>query len=211
MRLLILLLLVPYMLYGQLENIPDVGSGIGVEKGTTIVVDSLVFKSGHTLLMQDNSVLIVNDKIIGAGIIQYGDVGDSKDKSQQVKLPQVGYDVDGKRIDYFDYRDSTDVNPKVIFKQCVKGITQIEFSEYVDVEYPEGCTTLNTTAYKYDLSFKKYQCEIYNTNGQLMYKGKYGDIFYRDIIDDKYTGRVLFIRFYIGQSTVVKQLLFQAR
>lgn len=128
---LAILLIFTVTSYAQLGNLPNVGTGFGVLKGTTVTVDSLDFQDGHTLLLQDNSTLIIREKINGNAIFTYGDVGDDIPKSELVELPQT---LDG--IPYMDYRETTDVNPKLIFEKWID-LTNITIGPYIDVTIPE--------------------------------------------------------------------------
>jgi hypothetical protein len=110
---------------------PIVGIGYGVEEGQTITVDSLNFRDDQILLMQDNSTLIIRYKVTGKGIIHYGDVGDDVPKSGLVPIERT---LSG--FTWTDYRDATDVNPKVVFLSCQDPTEfQLTFGEYVDYQY----------------------------------------------------------------------------
>ena len=138
--LLILLLMFSVVGYSQTINPPSsvVGVGFGVLKGETVVVDSLNFQDGWVLLMQDNSTLIVNESLNGNGIITYGDVGDDIPKSQLVQFFQ---DVNGVDVPF--WRESTDVNPKIIFTKCVN--PNMTFGRHIDVSGPTAPTIAGIT------------------------------------------------------------------
>jgi len=128
--------------YSQTLNPPSttVGTGQGVEKGTTVVVETLDFSDGWVLLMQDNSTLIVKDKLNGNGIITYGDVGDNVPKSSLVEFTQDG--PGGTQIPF--WRESTDVDPIVIFEKCVDP-SNISFGSHITVQSPTAPTIAITS------------------------------------------------------------------
>ena len=136
--LTLFLLIFTVMSYSQTLNPPSstVGVGFGVEKGTTIVVDSLDFPDGWILLLQDNATLIIREKVNGNAVFRYGDVGDTIPKSELVELPQS---LNG--VPYSDWRNATDVNPKIIFEKCIDP-TNLFFGPYVDYEIPVAPTIL---------------------------------------------------------------------
>ncbi len=134
------LLLFTITSYSQTLNPPStvVGVGFGVEKGTTITVETLDFQDGWVLLMQDNSTLIVKETLNGNGIIKYGDVGDDVPKSSLVELSQ---DFNGTPIPF--WRESTDVDPIIIFEKCVN--PNITFGTHITVQIPTAPTIAITS------------------------------------------------------------------
>ena len=128
--------------YSQTINPPSpiVGTGFGVEKGTTIVIDSLDFPDGWILLLQDNSTLIIREKINGNAVFKYGDVGDTIPNSELVELPQT---LNG--VPYSDWRNPSDVNPMIIFEKCFD-TSNLTFGPYIDYEIPVAPTISITSS-----------------------------------------------------------------
>ena len=72
----VVLFLLPFMALSQIVDPPDVKCYDIIEKDSYTVLDSLHIPCGTTLLLQDNSTLVIRGGITGDGIIKYGDVGD---------------------------------------------------------------------------------------------------------------------------------------
>lgn len=161
--------------YSQItKGSTEVGVGFGILKGTTVEVETLEFNKGWVLLMQDNSTLIVTEKLIGNGYILYGDVDDLIAKIELEQLPQT--DLNGNT--YYDYRNHTDENPKIIFEQCVGEDSNMFFGPYIDVQYPEGCDIDVCDPNNYtEKDLLNNECIIYSFIGQQLYKGKVSGIY----------------------------------
>ena len=173
--IIILLIFLSINSYSQItQGSPEVGVGFGILKGTTVEVETLEFDKGWVLLMQDNSTLVVKEKLIGNGFILYGDVDDLIAKIELEQLPQK--DINGNT--YYDYRNYSDQNPKIIFEQCVENESNMFFGPYIDVEYPENCNYdfCNPDDYT-DKDLLNYNCVIYNFIGQKLYEGKFNGIY----------------------------------
>lgn len=175
----------------QSQNL-TITCGIKIEKGSTVVLDTLKQDCYKTLLLQDNSILEIR-YIAQLDSIKftYGDTGgDTLDGVEYEILRE--YSVDS--ISWTDKRPVGDVNPKVIIHDYTGD--KLFFSDHVDVEYVYSYLTADTDTDIPEEDLKKLECKIYSFLGQIMYEGKFGDLFQGTQIDCRFSSKLLLIRFY---------------
>ena len=178
-----------------------VGVGYGIEKDDFVAVDSLNFKKDFVLLMQDNSTLVVKEKITGKGIILYGDIGDDIPNSELISMERV--DPNGNV--YFDYRFPSDTNPKIIFLKCVEKKITMTYGPNIDVEFPEDCESGDCNSREWtDEELSEYPVIIYNALGQRLFKGKFKQIYNpHGKIKPRFTKSTIIIRIQIDNCVLV--------
>ena len=178
MKYLIIIILISFTSYSQDLIVPD--CGMTIKHDTTIEVDNLILNCNSTVLLQDNAILIINGEIINNEYLafKYGDytaANDTiKDRSQLVKLPRT--DLDGNI--FYDYRDSTAVNPVVIFNMCIP--EDLDYGNYININLIDVpiCSESNLAIKEHeysDIELADKQCIIHNFLGQELYKGKFKD------------------------------------
>lgn len=179
----------------QIMTPPDVKCYDIIKKDSYTVLDSLHIECGTTLLMQDNSTLVIRGGITGEGIIKYGDIGDDDSKSYLELLPQT--DTNGNR--YYDYRPNGDRNPTIIFETCVKDMHNITFGDYIDIIYEDKCLPdVDNTPEWSDAELGEYDCIIYNAIGQTLHQGKFKNVYGHDgKIKPLFRNHMILIRIFV--------------
>ncbi len=188
-KLVFILLLLSFSVNAQ--NL-TIDCGIKIEKGSTVVLDTLNQVCYKTLLLQDNSVLEVKYiSQLDSIKFKYGDTGGDT-------LDNVDYDIIRRvtinGVEYVDKRPVGDVNPKVILHNY-RG-ENVFFTDLIDVEYIDDYSLATSDEGIPEVDLQKMQCTIYNFIGQTIYEGKFGDLFEGTKIDCKYSSILLLIRFY---------------
>ena len=204
MRYIIILILILFSInsYSQItDGSEKVGVGYGIEKDDFVAVDSLHFRKDFILLMQDNSTLVVKEKITGEGIILYGDIGDDVPNSELVSMVRV--DPNGNT--YYDYRFPSDTNPMIIFLKCVEKKITMTYGPNIDVEFPQDCESGDCYSREYtDEELSEYPVIVYNFLGQRLFQGKFGDIYYKHgKIKPRFTKSTIIIRIQIDDCVLV--------
>jgi len=183
------------MVISQIVNPPDVKCYDIIEKDTYTVIDSLHIECGTTLLLQDNSTLVIRGGMTGEGTIKYGDIGDDNSKELLDLLPQT--DKYGNR--YYDYRPWGDKNPKIIFESCVEDMNTIEIGNYIDVVYEDKCLPdVDGNPQWSDEELGEYDCIIYNAIGQTLHQGKFKNVYGHDgKIKQRFRNHMILIRIFV--------------
>ncbi len=204
MRNIILILLILFSInsYSQITiGSEKVGVGFGIEKDDFVAVDSLHFQDDFILLMQDNSTLVVKEKITGHGMILYGDIGDDIPNSELVSMERI--DPNGNI--YYDYRFPSDTNPKIIFLKCVEKYITMTYGPNIDVEFPDGCESGDCYSRDWtDDELSGFPVIIYNILGQQLFIGKFGEIYDSfGRIKPRFTKSTIIIRIQIDECVLV--------
>jgi len=188
-----LILFISFSTFSQNLYVPDCGMIVRED----IVVDSLIFECKTTVLLQDNIILRIKERLVGGNYIhfKYGDKGrdTTKLKSEMTALAHI--DEDTGEIHY-SYRDVTSVNPKIIFDKCMP--ERFVYGAYIDFDLNTpicGENALGIKDYYEDKDLKNYKCIVYGLLGQELYKGKFKDI---PIVYD----RILFIKVFIDNKGI---------
>lgn len=188
--------------YSQItDGDSKVGVGHGILKDDFVAVDSLNFQRDFILLMQDNSTLVVKEKLTGEGIILYGDIGDDVPNSELISMERTDYFGNV----YFDYRFPSDTNPKVIFLKCVEHDTRMTYGPNIDVEFPEDCNFGSCNFEDYtEQELAEYETVVYNFLGQRLYQGKFGGIYNpHGKIKPRFTKSTIIIRIQMPNCVLV--------
>jgi len=180
--LIYLIFFISITTFAQTLEVPQ--CGMIIAKGKTVIIDTL--RNNSTILMQDNSVLIIREYSEGTGRIKYGDDGTFlNDTIPLVRTNPITGDP------FYDWRTADDYNPEIIFEKC-RTENPID-GPYVDANLDIkvcGESALGVKEYYTTQELANYTCAVYNTLGQELYKGKYKNI---PIIYDK----ILFIKVFI--------------
>ena len=155
-------------IFSQTLEVPD--RGMTIEKGETVVIDTL--RNNSTILMQDNSMLIIKEYSEGTGKIKYGDDGTFvNDTIELVRIdPKTGNP-------FSDWRTAVDYDPEVIFEKCRTESPLDGPYVTMDMETPIcGEDALGVELYYTAKELANYNCSVYNLLGQELYKGKYKNV-----------------------------------
>jgi len=200
--MMIIMMVVSLFSYSQInQGSSKVGVGFGIEKNDFIAVDSLHFQDDFILLMQDNSTLVVKEKITGKGIILYGDIGDDVPNSELVSMERI--DPNGNI--YFDYRFPNDTNPKIIFLKCVEKYITMTYGPNIDVEFPDNCESGSCLNRKWsDPELYEYPTIVYNILGQVIFQGKFSGLYdFSGTVRNIFTHSTIIIRIQIDDCVLV--------
>ena len=155
-------------MFSQILEVPE--CGMVIKKGETIIIDTL--RNNSTILMQDNSMLIIKEYSEGTGKIKYGDDGTfENDTIELVRTdPNTG-------DPFSDWRTADDYDPEVVFEKCRTEDPLDGPYVTMDMETPIcGEDALGVESYYTAKELANYNCSVYNLLGQELYKGKYKDI-----------------------------------
>lgn len=194
------LLLLYWPMQSQNLIVPD--CGLIIKKGETVVVDSLIFSCGTTLLLQDDAKLIIKEKIISDKTVTFihADAGRDTTKSRDYYEKLTKIDENGKI--FYDYREPGSVNPQIIFEKCMP--KDFVYSAYIDFDpNTPKCedSTLSVPEVTYsNTDLAEYNCVVYDVLGREIYKGKYKDI-------PKIYNKVLYIKVFLKDKIYYKKLL----
>jgi len=200
--MMIIMMVVSLYSYSQInQGSSKVGVGFGIEKDDFVAVESLHFQDDFILLMQDNSTLVVKEKITGKGIILYGDVGDDIPNSELVSMERI--DPNGNT--YYDYRLPSDRNPKIIFLKCVEKTITMTYGPNIDVEFPENCESGWCFSREWkDSELYEYPTIVYNMLGQVIYQGNFQGLYDRGgTVRNLFTHSTIIIRIQIDDCVLV--------
>ena len=141
-----------------------------IKKGETIIIDTL--KNNSTILMQDNSMLIIKEYSEGIGKIKYGDDGTFEhDTVELVRTdPNTGEP-------FSDWRTADDYDPEVIFEKCRTESPLDGPYVTMNMDIPIcGEDALGVKTYYTARELANYECVVYNILGQTLFLGKYKDM-----------------------------------
>lgn len=145
---LIFILFINFSILAQIPNPTNISCGQSVVD--TVYVDYLDFRSCGVLPMYKNSLLVVEDGIIGYGYI----------------------------TDRRGWWEKTETNnPKIIFNSCAEGtFNDVVVHDTIEMTFPgfEECETLIIEDVEFNQQlYDNWICEVYGLLGQKIYKGKY--------------------------------------
>ena len=185
----------------------DLVCGYTVPYGQTVTIDTLNMSCAQTILVQDNSKLIIKN-VVGTGELhfRYGDIYEEvADRSTLIELVQK--DIDGNF--YTDYRLPTDVNGQVTF-ECTPKLPVI-VGDYVNVELGIPCEDYELVDDYPIENEQNLECIVFDFNGREIYRGVYSGLFRNDCgtcIQDGLENKVLIIRFINGKNSYTTKRLF---
>ena len=171
-----------------------------IPKDTEVRYDTLFQLCSTTLLVQDNVILTIDNlEVLDTLKISYGDIdGDTIDG--------VSYEIMNRTLNgvsYIDKRPIGDVNPLIIFNGLSSLPENVIIGDYVDYEVN---SSLSVEDIFNGIDLMNVECDVYTMLGQPIYKGTYKDMFYKGIIREEFSNKMLvFVYHYNNLIYTVKR------
>jgi len=211
------ILLLTYFSYGQIQNPPYISCGDDIQPFTIENHDELIFNpNGRLLLMFPGSELHIWNRLgtenIPDGAFIFAETGNVELDTISAKI--IFHNCDS----YFNAGEWT--NPDT--GEVVTGEIHFDqgFGTPGDLNIATGsievlfkCETLSNDEVVYedftDKELYKYDSRIYNIKGQLLHKGKFGNVFYNDRIANHLRQQIIFVQIIVnGQVVAIRKRIY---